>query len=181
MSGLPSVSIVVLNWNGREHVEDCLRSIDELDYPAERLGSSSPTTAQPTGPSSSFARSTLASKILAFERNHGFADGNDRAAEEATGDWVGFLNNDMEVPTNWLEQMVAPLQSRPGLACIASRILNWNGTAIDFIGGGIDFQGHGLQRPRCRFLVSGPRAPAAVCMWRGDAGAPPAVRRYWRL
>lgn len=83
--------------------------------------------------------------LLALDRNYGFAEGNNRAARAANGNWVGFLNNDMRVEPSWVRDMLAPLSERPDLKCIASRIVNWQGSAIDFVGGGINFQGHGFQ------------------------------------
>jgi GT2 family glycosyltransferase len=141
----PLVSLVVLNWNGREFLDGCLSSLEQLDYPEDRLelilcdnGS--------IDDSVEYVRATHPRfKVVALERNHGFAEGNDLAAAAATGDWVGFLNNDMEVPRDWVRSMLRPLETRPGLACIGSRIMNWDGSLIDYIGGGVNFQGHGLQ------------------------------------
>ena len=33
----PRVSLIVLNWNGRRHLDACLGSLGALDYPGERL------------------------------------------------------------------------------------------------------------------------------------------------
>ena len=32
---MDTVSIIIINWNGAKHLEKCLRSINELDYPKE--------------------------------------------------------------------------------------------------------------------------------------------------
>ena len=37
MSELPHVSVIVLNWNGRQYLSDCFDSLVALDYPPERL------------------------------------------------------------------------------------------------------------------------------------------------
>src|SRR5689334_3269583 len=34
---LPRVSIVILNYNGRHHLELCFGSLEKLDYPRDRL------------------------------------------------------------------------------------------------------------------------------------------------
>ena len=141
----PSVSLIVLNWNGRQHLDDCLGSLVGLDYPADRLQLIMCDNGSSDG-SVDYVRSRFPGvEVLALDGNYGFAEGNDRAAALATGEWIGFLNNDMHVEPGWLRQLLGPLREQPNLACIASRIANWDGSAIDFIGGGVNFQGHGFQ------------------------------------
>jgi GT2 family glycosyltransferase len=142
---LPSVSLIVLNWNGREHLAACLNSLLKLDYPADKLELILCDNGSTDASAAYVAEAFPAVHMVALDHNHGFAEGNDIAVENAAGDWVGFLNNDMIVPPDWLRQMVAPLETKPGLACLSSRILNWDGSAVDFIGGGVNFQGHGYQ------------------------------------
>jgi GT2 family glycosyltransferase len=145
MTTTPSVSLVVLNWNGKEHLQDCLSSLLALDYPQEGLevilcdnGS--------TDDSPDFVRDAFPGvKLVCLDHNYGFAEGNNRAAEHATGEWLGFLNNDMHVEPEWLSRMLDVVEDHPDTACVASKILNWNGTAIDFVGGGVNFQGMGYQ------------------------------------
>jgi GT2 family glycosyltransferase len=141
----PSVSVVVLNWNGRDFLDTCLRSLAALEYPADKLELILCDNGSTDG-SVEYVRAVHPRfRVVALDRNHGFAEGNDLAAAEATGEWVGFLNNDMEVPPDWLRAMLRPLEKRPQLACVASRVMNRDGSLIDFIGGGVNFQGHGLQ------------------------------------
>jgi GT2 family glycosyltransferase len=141
----PSVSIVVLNWNGRGHLTACLESLLALDYPVSRLQILLCDNGSTDG-SVEFVRERFPSvTVVPLDHNYGFAEGNNRAAQVATGEWVGFLNNDMWVEPPWLKNMVEPLADMPGVACVASRIMNWDGSAIDFIGGGISFHGHGYQ------------------------------------
>jgi GT2 family glycosyltransferase len=144
---LPAVSLVVLNLNGRQHLGDCLPSLLELDYPADRLQLMVCDNGSIDG-SSDYVRQTFPTvKVVSLEHNHGFAEANNLAAQEATGDWIGFLNNDMWAPRDWLRQLVAPIADRSGIASVASRIVNWDGSRIDFVGGsGANFQGYGFQR-----------------------------------
>ena len=34
---MPSVSVIIVNYNGKEYLETCLRSLQALDYPAGKL------------------------------------------------------------------------------------------------------------------------------------------------
>lgn len=142
---LPSVSIVVLNWNGKGHLADCLGSLLALDYPESKLEIVLCDNGSTDG-STDFVRERFPKvKLVVLDHNYGFAEGNNRAAKAASGEWVGFLNNDMWVEPSWLRSMLEPLDKQPQLACVASRIMNWDGSAIDFIGGGTSFHGHGFQ------------------------------------
>lgn len=142
---LPSVSIIVLNWNGKSHLADCLGSLLALDYPEPRLEILLCDNGSKDG-STDFVRERFPKvRVVALDHNYGFAEGNNRAAKAASGEWVAFLNNDMWVEPSWLRNMLEPLETQPRLACVASRIMNWDGSEIDFIGGGVSFHGHGFQ------------------------------------
>ena len=141
----PSVSLVVLNWNGRRHLATCLDSLMALDYPRDRLQVILCDNGSADGSVEFVRKRYPAVEVLALPTNHGFARANNLAVEQATGEWVGFLNNDMRVEAGWLQHLFDELDRHPDAACLASRILNWDGTAIDFIGGGANYQGHGFQ------------------------------------
>jgi GT2 family glycosyltransferase len=145
VNNLPSISVVILNFNGLRYLDRCLRSALALDYPADRLEIVLCDNGSQDGSSEYVRTQYPAVRILALARNHGFAEGNNLAAKACRNEWVAFLNNDMWFEPSWLRDLVSPLEEQPGLACLTSRILNWDGTAIDFIGGGVNFEGHGFQ------------------------------------
>ena len=153
---------MVLNWNGKHHLASSLGSLTKLDYPGAKLELILCDNGSTDG-SADYVKSTFPEvKLIILDRNYGFAEGNDRAAREAGGEWVGFLNNDMWVEPSWLEDMLSVLEERPEAACLASRIVNWDGTALDFVGGGLNFMGQAFQvdqgkrespHDRCRRLL----------------------------
>jgi GT2 family glycosyltransferase len=143
--GHPSVSIVVLNWNGKRHLAACLESLLALEYPRSQLQIILCDNGSNDG-SVEFVKQRFESvTLVALDRNYGFAEGNNRAVRSAVGEWLGFLNNDMWVEPAWLKNLLEPTLTRPQLKCLASRIVNWDGSAVDFVGGGVNFQGHGFQ------------------------------------
>jgi GT2 family glycosyltransferase len=142
---LPTVSVIVLNWNGKRHLQSCLGSLGELDYPEPKLEVILCDNGSTDG-SVELARTRFPRvNVIALDHNYGFAEGNDRAAQQARGEWVAFLNNDMWVKPSWLKDMLSALEERPDAACIASRIVNWDGSALDFVGGGVNFMGQAFQ------------------------------------
>jgi GT2 family glycosyltransferase len=142
---LPSVSVIVLNWNGRGHLARCFESLINLDYPKDKVELILCDNGSTDGSVGFMARRLPGVKVVALRRNYGFAEGNNRAVREAAGDWIAFLNNDMRVEPSWLRRMVEAIEASPAVASVASRISNWDGTKIDFIGGGVSFHGHGFQ------------------------------------
>ncbi|TME18423.1 MAG: glycosyltransferase family 2 protein [Chloroflexi bacterium] len=144
-AGHPSVSLIVLNYNGRQHLARCLGSLRDLDYPRKKLEVILCDNASSDESVAFVKRGFPEVKVVQLDQNYGFAEGNNRAVAQAQGDWIGFLNNDMEVEPGWLQAMLQPLHAQPELACIASKILSWDGKTIDFIGTGVSFQGLGFQ------------------------------------
>nr|MBA2390029.1 glycosyltransferase [Geodermatophilaceae bacterium] len=85
-------------------------------------------------------------RLVTSDHNLGFTGGNNLGAREASGEIVVFLNNDMRVEPDWLRHLIAPLDPESGLICTAGKILHWDGRAVDFVGGKINFTGHGFQK-----------------------------------
>ena len=110
----PSVSVIVLNYNGRQHLDDCFTSLLALDYPKDKLelmlvdnGSSDDSV--------EFTEKHFPSvRIVQSEENVGFASGNNLGAREASGEYIVFLNNDMRVDAQFVSQLIGA--QRAGLA-----------------------------------------------------------------
>ena len=143
--GLPAVSVIVLNWNGKDHLRECLRSLEALDYPEERLEILVLDNGSSDGSVDYIRKAHPRVRLLRNERNLGFAGPNNHAAAEARGDCLAFLNNDMRVREDWLRRLVEQLDPQQDISCVASRVLSWDGTSIDFVDAGINFEGKGFQ------------------------------------
>jgi GT2 family glycosyltransferase len=142
---LPRVSLIILNWNGRGYLDRCLQSALALDYPADRLEVILCDNGSTDG-SADYVRSRYAGiRVVPLDINYGFAEGNNRAAAQARGHWIAFVNNDMWFEPSWLRDFVGASLEHPAIDCFTCRIMNWRGTAIDFVGSAVNFEGHGFQ------------------------------------
>jgi GT2 family glycosyltransferase/glycosyltransferase involved in cell wall biosynthesis len=142
---LPSVSIIVVNWNGLDHLEPCLTSLVGLDYPADRFEIIVVDNASTDG-SIEFIRSRFAGVRLSLQSsNLGFSPAVNLGAELSTNDAIALVNNDMRVDAGWLRALVAHYDPANGVACVAGTILNWDATELDFGGGAVNFHGFGEQ------------------------------------
>ena len=145
MSELPSVTVAILNYNGLEHLAGCFSSLAQIDYPSERLEVMLLDNAS-TDDSVAYVKGSYPQvRIVVSRENLGFAGGNNLAAREATGQYIVFLNNDMRAEAQFVHHLVKAVQSAPDVVCAGAKILNWDGSRLDFAGSAADFAGHAYQ------------------------------------
>ena len=142
---LPSISVIVLNYNGLQHLEPCFSSLLALDYPSDRLELILADNASTDGSREFMQEHFPQVRVLTMPHNYGFSRGNNQAAAQANGKYVAFLNNDMRVEPSWLSELVKPMMEAPDVIAVGSRILSWDGKRIDFAGSEHNFYGHGWQ------------------------------------
>jgi GT2 family glycosyltransferase len=168
----PTVSIVVLNYDGRLHLGPCFESLRRLNYPSDRLELILVDNAS-TDDSLSWMQSHYpAVELLALGSNRGFAAANNLAARSAGGDYVLFLNNDTRVREDCLTRLVEAVDVRAtdgDVVCAGARMLNWNGTRIDFDGGGLHFNGFGIPLGRGQPVAGQSEAPRPTLFACGGA------------
>jgi GT2 family glycosyltransferase len=113
--GLPELAVVVVNWNGRDDLVDCLGSLQEADYPRLRLilvdnGSQDDSVA--------WTRIHHPQvEVIETGSNLRWAGGNNVAlrllAAEGFAGFILLLNNDTIVPQGSLERLVAAMVADP--------------------------------------------------------------------
>lgn len=141
----PSISVLILNYNGRQHLETCLPTVDAQVYPKDRLRIEVIDNGSTDG-SVQFLRERYPHVVVhRFDRNLGFAAPYDEVARRSDSDFLVFLNNDTKVEPTWLAELVSAAE-RHQAHSVASRILDWDGGRIDFVGGLVSFIGHSWQR-----------------------------------
>jgi GT2 family glycosyltransferase len=141
-----SVSLVVATFNGREHLETLLIALAEQTFPREQFELIVVDNGSTDGTVEFLRKHPLSVRVVENEQNVGFAVSCNQGAAQADGRHLALLNNDMRPEPRWLERMVEALESSPPeVVCVGSRIKNWDGTRVDFAGGGVSFNGMGYQ------------------------------------
>jgi GT2 family glycosyltransferase len=119
----PLVSIVILNRDGRDHLERCLRSLAGTAYQdAEVIVVDNGST---DGSPELVNDVTLPYPVhlIRNAENRTFSDANAQAVAIANGELVCFLNNDIEpITPDWLGSMVATMQ-RTGAVAVGARLI----------------------------------------------------------
>ncbi len=142
----PKVAIVILNFNGKHHLQGCFESLEALDYPRDRFEIVLVDNGSSDGSTGFVERNFPSVRQLINEDNVGFSAGCNQGAKAASDAAVlVFLNNDMRVEPSWLPELVAPLVEGRCQATTA-KMLSWDGKLIDSAGGGMNFHGIGIQK-----------------------------------
>lgn len=145
-NGLPMVSVIVLNYNGKRFLQDCFHSlVGTLNYPKERLQLIMVDNGSSDGSVEYMEANFPEVEIIRNSANLGFATGNNVGAREARGEYLAFLNNDTRVHPDWLMELVRSVSREEGVVCAGGKILSWDGKKVDFVGGAMNFCGMGFQ------------------------------------
>lgn len=140
---LPDAAVVIPNWNGKHHLDGCFESLNRLSYPGE-VEVILVDNGSVDGSVEHTRRRYPRVKIVANPENTGFAPACNQGADQSRAPIVAFLNNDMRVEPGWLTELVKPIVAGDA-RCTGSLILSWDGTTVNYAGGGMNFHGIGCQ------------------------------------
>jgi len=120
---MKSISVIVLNFNGcdllRESLPPLERALANMDRSVEVIVADNGSH---DGSVEYVQRAFPSFRVLQFGHNYGFGEGNNRAAREAKGDILIFLNNDMIVREDFLDPLVQPFEDRSAVFAVTSQV-----------------------------------------------------------
>jgi len=115
------VAVVIPNWNGMRWLPDCLESIAaQTASPAETIVVDNGST----DGSLELLHDTPGVRVVSLGRNTGFAFAANRGVEAAESDLVALVNTDVVLVPDWLERMIAALESDSGAASVACKMVD---------------------------------------------------------
>ena len=115
------ISILIVNWNTRDWLCACLRSLDKIALEHEVIVVDNASRDESAA---MVAREFPAVQLIASAKNLGFARGNNRAYAASTGEWIWLLNPDTEVLGDAAAILVEFLQSHPRAGAVASALVD---------------------------------------------------------
>jgi len=138
MNTKPLVSIIIVNYNGKSHLEQCLESIMKIDYTNFEIILVDNNSVDD---SIEYVKNNYPSiMIIKLDNNYGFAEPNNIGAKNAKGDLLLFLNNDTIVTPNFISELVTAMEKDPKIVIAQSLLMKPNGD-IDSSGDFIDVFG----------------------------------------
>ncbi len=145
-TGHPLMSLIIVNWNGKELLERCLNSIlKNTVYPNYEIivvdnGSTD-------GSTEIIEKKFPEVKLIKLEENVGFSKGNNIGIENANGEYLVLLNNDTEIITpNWLNIAVKIFKKNETAGVIGCKLFYPDGKIQQPSGGEINFLNPGVTR-----------------------------------
>ena len=120
----PLVSVVVLNYNGRDHLGYCLPSLAASTYPNYRL--IVVDNASNDGSAEMVAALCPTAILHVSERNLGWSGGNNlgiRASLEMGARYVVLANNDIRVDPRWLDAAVHVAEQDPSVGVVGFDVI----------------------------------------------------------
>jgi GT2 family glycosyltransferase len=124
MTSKPKVSVVIVNWNGGEHLRLCLPTLASQSFKSLEIivvdNRSSDDSAE--------VAKSFGARWLPLETNLGLAPSLNRGAEIASGDLLLFVNNDMRFDPAFVAALVEPLERDGEIFATDGMQFNWDGT-----------------------------------------------------
>lgn len=128
---LPKVSIIIVNFNGRSLIENCLNSLFSSNYPLNKLEIIVVDNGS-TDNSVSFVRRNFPRVKIIKSKENNYAKANNIGIKHSKGKYIVFLNNDTQVDKNWLLPLVELAKSDKRIGAVGSKLLLPDGRLQSF-------------------------------------------------
>ena len=144
-----------MTWNALPLLKKCLPSVVDTKY--DNLEIILADNASTDGSFEWVSSAFPTVKIVRHPENWAFCRGNNVAYSHTTGDYVLFLNNDVEVPSDWLSPLVARMESDDRIGAVQPKLLQYDRRqCFEYAGasgGYIDRWGYPFTRGRVFFTL----------------------------
>ncbi len=152
---LPRVTVIILNWNGRDILPLTLPSVVATEYPNLEVvvADNASTDGSPAWIEANFPQV----RLIRHMDNLGFCRGNNEAIRQTSGPYVVLLNSDVEVSPDWLRPLVTCLEAHADVAAVQPKLLQYKDrTQFEYAGGSggfLDRWGYPFTRGRLFFTL----------------------------
>ena len=170
----PLVSIVILNWNGKNWLQKFLPFVIASTYTNKQIIVADNAS---TDDSIVFLKEFFPEiKILINPINEGFAKGYNTALKQVKSDYYVLLNSDVEVTPGWIEPIIYLMENDKTIAACQPKLLDYkNRNNFEYAGacgGWLDAYGYPFSRGRIFDILeedNGQYNNAQACFWASGA------------
>ncbi|GMQ78942.1 MAG: glycosyltransferase family 2 protein [Anaerolineae bacterium] len=127
MAATNKLAIVLVNWNNKNFIDQCLQSIKEAELPFKYE-----TIVSDNGSSDGSLRMINENypevKIIQNDENVGVATGNNQGIKNSSSEFIYILNNDTKINGPSVIEMITFLEENPEAGAVGGNLLNPDGT-----------------------------------------------------
>ena len=120
---MASVSVVILNYNGKQYLEKFLPTVIKYSKGYEVVVADNKSE----DGSLEFLNEKFSEiKIISFDKNFGFCEGYNKALNQLSSKYFVLLNSDIEVTENWIEPIIDLFEKDEKIAAVQPTLLDYN-------------------------------------------------------
>ncbi len=137
---MSKVSVIIINYNGKDLIEGCLKALEEQSFKDfEVVIVDNYSLDNSLHKIQKFLRESPMApfvRLIPLDRNFGFAGGNIQGLNYVNNnsEYIALLNNDTEPERYWLEHLVNAMDSEPLVGICASKLIVYGTDIIDSAG-----------------------------------------------
>ena len=115
LDGSPNLlaSVIVTAYNDLRYLEGCISSLLDQELPLDQYEVIYVDNGSTDGSADYVSNRFPQVHVVRFDKNYGFAEGNNRGATYAQGRYIAFQNADTIVHRKWLSELVKTMQENP--------------------------------------------------------------------
>src|SRR6266700_3281615 len=121
MNPLPSVALVILNWNTSNYLKRFLPSLLSTTYPNKKIYVIDNNSTDDS--LSLLAAQFTEVQVIPMKENKGFASGYNYGLSQIEADYYLMINSDLEATPGFIQPLVALLESDAGMAACQPKLL----------------------------------------------------------
>ncbi len=120
-SVVPAVSVIVISFNNRKYVDNCLGALLKQTYRDFEVIVID--NASVDGTADYIEEHYPQARLIRAGDNLGFGGGNNLGAANARGKYLAFINMDTQAEPDWLDPLVTMLEENPDVGLATSKLL----------------------------------------------------------
>lgn len=163
------VSVVLVNFRGTNDTLEAIKYLGEVDWPQERLEIIVVENASGDDSAERLRTEAQHVTLIVSPTNDGFAGGCNKGVAHSSGEYIALLNNDARPDPAWIRAAVARFEESPAVGAVASKVLDWEGRLVDYIGSAMTWYGMGYKPLTGELPPRVPDASADVLFGTGSA------------
>jgi len=117
---MKKVSIIIVNWNGKQYLEDCIKSLIEQNYNDCEI---IVVDNNSTDGSENVVKKFKGVKLIKNSDNLGNAEGTNVGIRNARGDYIIRLDNDTKVNKDFVKELVKVADKNESIGMLAGKMI----------------------------------------------------------